>query len=402
MGYKMFRTSPSRTKLPRREGNPNAQSLFACKLNRIGSGPCPEIHQFAACGNIQQARHFLHRQILESRRVVQFRSALRIEALLLPSAVPAINIFRVFAHLFPPCRANQLISLSRICGPCEPCEELKARVAESEKQTDGLHLEANLLLRSSPANAGVVSYGHRAPRETPITIFAQNEPLKDAEFDRLGEFLKGCAGGKAMNVEELDGFFAALVAGPEVVMPSEYLPKVFGGELSDAHEFGSLEEANEILALLMRHWNDIAATLSKGDVYLPILLEDENGLEHGNDWARGFMRGVEMRREGWAELIADEEHGGCMVPVLMLYHERDPNPEMRPEPIGSEQRETVIEHMAAGLVGAHRYFRQREQSGLNTGAPRPRNIKSKTGRNDPCPCGSGKKYKRCCGGLTIN
>ena len=22
----------------------------------------------------------------------------------------------------------------------------------------------------------------------------------------------------------------------------------------------------------------------------------------------------------------------------------------------------------------------------------------KTGRNDPCPCGSGKKYKRCCGG----
>ncbi|WP_420337192.1 SEC-C metal-binding domain-containing protein [Roseibium sp.] len=23
--------------------------------------------------------------------------------------------------------------------------------------------------------------------------------------------------------------------------------------------------------------------------------------------------------------------------------------------------------------------------------------KTKVGRNDPCPCGSGKKYKRCCG-----
>jgi len=23
----------------------------------------------------------------------------------------------------------------------------------------------------------------------------------------------------------------------------------------------------------------------------------------------------------------------------------------------------------------------------------------KTGRNDPCPCGSGKKFKKCCGGL---
>ena len=96
-----------------------------------------------------------------------------------------------------------------------------------------------------------------------MRIFAQNDPLMDAEFDRLGEFLKGCASGKAMNVEELDGFFAALFASPEVVMPSEYLPEVFGGEMSDAHEFGSLEEANDILALLMRHWNacdDFAGT----------------------------------------------------------------------------------------------------------------------------------------------
>ncbi|MDI6885406.1 MAG: SEC-C metal-binding domain-containing protein [archaeon] len=27
----------------------------------------------------------------------------------------------------------------------------------------------------------------------------------------------------------------------------------------------------------------------------------------------------------------------------------------------------------------------------------PKSRKSKIGRNDPCPCGSGKKYKRCCG-----
>lgn len=26
-------------------------------------------------------------------------------------------------------------------------------------------------------------------------------------------------------------------------------------------------------------------------------------------------------------------------------------------------------------------------------------IVEKTGRNDPCPCGSGKKYKKCCGGI---
>jgi hypothetical protein len=43
---------------------------------------------------------------------------------------------------------------------------------------------------------------------------------------------------------------------------------------------------------MMRHWNTIAAALQKGEVYVPILLQDENGMAHGNDWARGFMRGV--------------------------------------------------------------------------------------------------------------
>jgi uncharacterized protein len=136
-----------------------------------------------------------------------------------------------------------------------------------------------------------------------MKTFTQNEPLTDAEVDRLGDFLKGCKGGKAMNVETLDGFFAALIAGPETVMPSEYYREVFGGEMSDTCEFGSLDEANEILGLMMRHWNDIAGTLFKGEVYVPLLLEDENGVAHGNDWARGFMRGMGMRHDGWAELV---------------------------------------------------------------------------------------------------
>ena len=30
--------------------------------------------------------------------------------------------------------------------------------------------------------------------------------------------------------------------------------------------------------------------------------------------------------------------------------------------------------------------------------PQPSVRKKKVGRNEPCPCGSGKKYKKCCGG----
>src|SRR6266566_9061568 len=110
-----------------------------------------------------------------------------------------------------------------------------------------------------------------------MRIFAQNEPLTETELDRLEEFLKSCKGGKAMSVEELDGFVAALIAGPEIVLPSEYLPEVFGGEMSDACEFDSFDEANDTVALLMRHWNDIAQALAKDEVYPPLLMEDENG-----------------------------------------------------------------------------------------------------------------------------
>jgi uncharacterized protein len=240
----------------------------------------------------------------------------------------------------------------------------------------------------------------------PLRTFTHNEPMTDAELDRLGGFLKSCKGGKAMNVERLDGFFAALIAGPETVMPSEYYREVFGGEMSEACEFGSLDEANEILGLMMRHWNTIAGTLLKGEPYVPLLLEDENGTAHGNDWAQGFMRGMHMRHNGWAELVNDDEHGGCLVPIMMLFHEHDEDPKMRPKPITQEQREDVIAGMAAGLLRAYKYFREQRQTYAGSASVRHSSefhrSTSKVGRNDPCPCGSGKKYKRCCGGTTVN
>ncbi len=152
----------------------------------------------------------------------------------------------------------------------------------------------------------------------------------------------------------------------------------------------------------MRHWNTIAAALNKDEVYGPILLQNENGVAHGNDWAHGFMRGTLMRHDGWLELVNDEEQGGCMVPIFMLHYEHDEDPEMRPKPISAEQREEVIAGMAAGLLRAYKYFREQRQ--VKPGAHRgeARGNSPKVGRNDQCPCGSGKKYKKCCGGATVN
>ena len=108
----------------------------------------------------------------------------------------------------------------------------------------------------------------------PINASSQNGPLSEAELDRLTDFLAS-RGGQAMNIEELDGFFAALLAGPDMVLPSEYLPLVLAGAAAETSPFARTGAANDILGLIMRHWNGIAATLRKGDVHLPILLEDD-------------------------------------------------------------------------------------------------------------------------------
>jgi preprotein translocase subunit SecA len=67
--------------------------------------------------------------------------------------------------------------------------------------------------------------------------------------------------------------------------------------------------------------------------------------------------------------------------------------------VGSTWVETAATHAEA--PGATEEF-ARSQQQTNTGAdvdakPEPiRNRGSRVGRNDPCPCGSGKKYKNCC------
>ena len=38
-----------------------------------------------------------------------------------------------------------------------------------------------------------------------------------------------------------------------------------------------------------------------------------------------------------------------------------------------------------------------EDSSKNNTKKEPKRAEKKVGRNDPCPCGSGKKYKQCCG-----
>jgi uncharacterized protein len=230
------------------------------------------------------------------------------------------------------------------------------------------------------------------------------QPLTDAEFERLSGVLGRFDNEHPMNLEQLDGFLAALVCGPEIVHPSEYLPVICGDDMVLEDSFGAQSVLQDFLSLVMRHWNVIADTLHSGDVFLPLLLEDESGISHANDWAKGFLRGMEFHKEQWAALLDDDEHGGLLVPIFALAHEHDPDPEMRPhkEAMSAEDRERLIVGAAAGVTGIHRYFQGQRLVESFDNATTIRRTVPKIGRNDPCPCGSGKKFKQCCGRTTLH
>ena len=57
-----------------------------------------------------------------------------------------------------------------------------------------------------------------------------------------------------MQLSDLDGFLTAIVIGPEPILPSEWLPVVWG---SDEPDFENAEQAERVLGLILGRDNEI-------------------------------------------------------------------------------------------------------------------------------------------------
>ena len=205
-----------------------------------------------------------------------------------------------------------------------------------------------------------------------------------------------------MNLEELDGFFAALICGPVTVSLSSCLDEIWGGGPAP---FDTEVEFSEFLNLATRHWNFVARVLGAPDLILlpQVFAEDGEAVPRGNLWAYGFLRGIEMCRDAWDEIFQDEEKFSMLLPVLALAHEDDPDPTMRTwdVPPGPELRKQILAGLSVAAQSLYDHFRSRSIPQPGTGKTETRRSGRKIGRNDPCYCGSGKKYKYCCGKVTV-
>jgi uncharacterized protein len=130
-------------------------------------------------------------------------------------------------------------------------------------------------------------------------------PLSVQELSLLGEFLRQITNPASLSLEGMDGLFCALIAGPVWVVPTEYLPLLWGGPLPDDIATFNVAHANAMIWLLTRYWNSILNELDRGAVHPPLIIHGVASAP-GRAWARGFMRGVNFVQVGWSELLRDK------------------------------------------------------------------------------------------------
>lgn len=195
------------------------------------------------------------------------------------------------------------------------------------------------------------------------------EPLTDRDYQRLADTLACFQDQDCMNLERLDGFFTALLCGPMPLQPAECLPVILGRAFDDEDAFPTERALENFANLLLRHWLDIRHTLEAGEPFHPWLDAGEDGLFHGNDWALGFVDGMQLMYDDWQPLLDDPQQASLLEPVMALAFEHDPDETLRTylEEADPEQRAGWLAAITPAVAGVHAYFaRMREEIELDT------------------------------------
>jgi uncharacterized protein len=141
-----------------------------------------------------------------------------------------------------------------------------------------------------------------------------NSPI---DLDALDDYLMSDhAPDDSMGLSDLDGFLTGVVVGPELILPSEWLPIIWGGA---EPEFETEDEMRIVLGTIMGRYNEIAACFnSDPDEFDPIFWEGPDGEVIASDWAGGFLDAVALRPLAWKPLIEDDRAGILMAPLFLL------------------------------------------------------------------------------------
>ena len=228
--------------------------------------------------------------------------------------------------------------------------------------------------------------------------------LSEQEMEALDSFLMSDAtSSEVMMLDQLDGFFTALASGPTVPEPDVWLPRVWGPTAADAPTFASDAERAHITDLLTRHLNATVWSLNQElESFEPIFdVNVYEGDEHeyidGENWAHGYMSGLAMQRDTWKKLLEARHAAEVLRPIYLLG-----SPDITEEEASlvetPAQREALTKKIHASVAAIYKFWApQRRAAEEHIHGKAPESTTQNVSRNAPCPCGSGRKFKKCCG-----
>jgi uncharacterized protein len=234
-----------------------------------------------------------------------------------------------------------------------------------------------------------------------------SRPLDDADIVELDELLAAIPEEReALDVAMLDGYLVGVLLQPEPVDPAEWLPLIFDAEGADV---AGHQPPSRIVDLVMRRHDELAACLAAREPFDPIVFDfdDENGkpvsakdaIAALGPWAAGFMNALSEFPLLLERHDDDPEVSAALFGVLRHLPLDPDDPEVSNEAFVRDRQQVdrdvplanldeAIDELVGCVLEVSEIVRPRKP--VTRTSP-------KVGRNDPCPCGSGRKYKQCHG-----
>lgn len=224
-------------------------------------------------------------------------------------------------------------------------------------------------------------------------------------IEKLGESLDALPEAyDAMTLSELDGFIAGIIVCPEAVGEEEWLSALWQDVAEDGQTPLDMTAIESVVPDIIDHYKRVLLQLKADENgYTPIYDVANDDSLVWQLWAMGFGEAMQLRMASWDIIMAgagqDEEVvdalAGLMAAISMA-HGISAEELKGTDDSGAVDFESVAENAADFIpVWVETLFDWRIAH-----RPEPAQVPvrvEKIGRNDPCPCGSGKKHKKCCG-----
>lgn len=222
---------------------------------------------------------------------------------------------------------------------------------------------------------------------------------------------------ECLNVTQIQGLLYAVVITPEPIKPEEWLPIIFDDE---SHEYVAVESMRQLLAELLNacdHYNALHLKASLHFPYDPKKMTLDM-FDTMMDWTWGFFLGLEIRSEFWTSrriarkvslnLEDDPIENSFTIIEFLVDDDFDDDefvaelkqgipPELSEEDIEMYVQYSCLELLPTVVENIQQLGGETKKRAVHELTVRQAPAQSiQLGRNDPCHCGSGKKYKKCC------